>query len=61
VNHQPLGYEPKKSRRFNKLQDAGRALSHCKQRLGIDIGQLMDSCKDLFNPMNLAIVLCYRT
>ena len=39
LNHRPLGYE---NRNLNNLQDAGGALSHCKQRKGTVIGHLMD-------------------
>ena len=43
LNHQPLGYEPSDGRNFNNLQDAGGARSYCKEGIGIDTGQLMDS------------------
>jgi hypothetical protein len=45
LNHRPLGYEPTEDRNFNNLQDAGGARSHCKERQGIDIGQLTDRRK----------------
>jgi hypothetical protein len=41
-NHRPLGYEPDEDRDFNNLQDAGGALSHCKERKGTVIGQVKD-------------------
>ena len=41
LNHRPLGYEPNDSRNFNNLQDAGGALSHCKEQRGIIIGHLI--------------------
>src|SRR5215471_13582859 len=42
LNHRPLGYEPKKIRNFNNLQDAGGSQNPCKERSGSVIGQLMD-------------------
>ena len=42
LNHRPLGYEAKKIRNFNNLQDAGGYLKPCKERLGTAIGQLKD-------------------
>jgi hypothetical protein len=42
LNHRPLGYEPTEGWNFNNLQDAGGARSHCKERQGTVIGQLVD-------------------
>ena len=42
LNHRPLGYEPKKIRNFNNLQDAGGSQNPCKERSVSIIGQLMD-------------------
>jgi len=42
LNHRPLGYEPKRNRNFNNLQDAGGSQNPCKERSVSVIGQLMD-------------------
>jgi hypothetical protein len=55
------GYEPKKIRNFNNLQDAGGSQNPCKKRSVSIIGQLKDS-HDLERKLsNLVDIGCSKT
>ncbi len=55
------GYEPSHGRNFNNLQDAGGARSHCKERQGTYIGQLMDSRESCLIRLSQKMVGVRRT